>query len=1264
MASQTPSPDPSSPGSASPDPSSPGFTAAQGPLSRRHLLGIGSALAAGTLAAGAVGAFAGTARAGTAAPAAPVALSRARWIWYPEPAADRAAAAGQHRYFRRRFTVAEGDVTEAQFVVSGDETVDVWLNGQPLAGSSRSAGSWRRALYVDLRSAVRPGVNTLALACRGGGTTAGVIGRLRVRAGGKTIDLATDGSWSAGKDVAEGWEKAAADGAGWPTAQELGTYGVAPWFARVGAPDITAKSPLKVTGCTVEHRGEPLGVDAARPRFGWRLGSSAAARDWQHQSAYQIRVSASRKGGNVVWDSGRVVSGQQLGIAYGGPGLRSLTRYFWRVRVWDTQGRAGAWSAPRWFETGLLAAADEWRGAFVGQPAAPDLSGASWIWYPEGDPASGVPVGTRYFRRTFTLSGAPSAASLVVTGDDTADVWVNGSLVSTSPRVTDSWKSAALVDVTGRLTAGSNTIAIACTNTTQSPASVIAKLVVTGGPTLVTDAAWKAGQDEQQDWQQDGFDDGAWPAARAVAQYGGGQWGSQVGVVKPAPLLRKSFTVRGRVASARLLTTALGLHETRLNGVRVGADVLAPGWTDYAKRLQYKVFDVTDQVRQGTNVLAARLGNGWYSGSLGFAGSRHYGTQPWYSAQLVVTFTDGSTRTVATDGTWRTATGGIRADDLYNGETFDARLEVDGWDGTAFDDSAWAAVAVSGASTPVLVAQADNGVTVQEEFRPVAVTQPRAGVWIFDLGQNFAGWNRLALAGPAGTTVTVRHGEVLNPDGTLYTANLRAAQATDRFTLAGTQSTETYEPTFTVHGYRYVELTGLPDGFTPDQDTVTGRAVWTDTARPGTFTASDPLLEQLQHNIVWGERSNMLSIPTDCPQRDERLGWTGDIAAFCATSTFNLDTHTFLAKFADDLTDAQQSDGAFTDVAPAVIGGAGTAGWGDAGTIVPYTVWQRYGDVGVVDRHFAAMAKWVDYLRSTAGSDLIRDRTTYGDWLNVNDNTAQNIVCTAFFARSARLVAEMAAATGRTAQAASYGDLADRVAAAFTDRFVAADGTVSGNTQTGYVLALAFGLLPDALVQPAADKLAAKVAATDGHLSVGFLGVENLLPVLADHGHADTAYRILLQRGFPGWGYMIEKGATTIWERWDGIRADGSFNDPGMNSFNHYGLGSVGDFLYRYVGGLSPASPGYAALRIAPRTGGGLTSAGSTHETPYGTARSDWHVAKGTVTLRVTVPAGTHATVTVPTSRPRSVAAPDLAVPAGGATYFVPAGTYTFTAEG
>ncbi|MEU4247157.1 family 78 glycoside hydrolase catalytic domain [Amycolatopsis sp. NPDC026612] len=1186
--------------------------------------------------------------------APPVELAGAHWIWYPEGNARVAAPAGT-RYFRTTFTVPAGAVTDARLVLTGDDTADVWLNGTPLASSARTRDSWRTGLPVDLRPALVPGGNTLAVAVRNDGGPAGLLGRLRVTTAAGTTDLTTGNGWKSATTVPEGWEQPGFADTTWSAAADLGTYGTAPWGTRVSTPNFATASPLSVAAATVSNRVNPLGVDPAQPRFGWKLTSPAAQ---QRQSAYQLVVSA---GGHDLWDSGRVASAQQTDVAYGGPALASLTAYTWRVRVWDGQGRPSGWSPVQRFETALRAPATEWTGAFLGRATAgPDLAGASWIWYPEGDPLGGVPASTRFFRKNLDLAAAPAKATLVVTGDDTATVWVNGTRVSDSPRVADSWKTAGVVEVGSLLTAGANTIAVSTENTTQSPAGTIAKLTVQGGPTVLTDGTWKASQSGPEGWQQRAFDDSSWPAARALTAYGTGPWGANVAVSAPGPLLRKSFTVTKPVASARLLTTALGLQETHLNGAKVGAEVLAPGWTDYAKRVQYRVSDVTGQIRRGENVLGAMVGNGWYSGSVGIAGSQKYGTEPWYSAQLRLTFTDGTSSTIATDGSWQAGDGPIRADDLYQGETYDARLAAAGWDRPGFDDRGWSAPRVRTGTAPNLVPQVDNGVTVQQEFHPVSWTQPKPGVWVADLGQNFSGWNRLTVTGPAGTTVTMRHAEVLNADGTIYTTNLRAAQATDRFTLAGIGRAETYEPRFTVHGYRYVELTGLPSA--PTAATLTGRAMWTSGAQTGTFTTSNTMVNQLQHNILWGERSNMLSVPSDCPQRDERLGWTGDIGIFAGTSTFNLDVANFLGKFSDDLTDAQHADGSFTDVAPDVLGGSGTAGWGDAGVIVPYTLWQRYGDTGVITEHFDAMVRWVEYLRSTSGADLIRDHQTYGDWLNVNDETPHDLVSTAFVAWSSRLLSRMAAATGRTAEAAKYGTLADQVGAAFTNRFVAADGTIGANTQTGYVLALAFGLLPADRVQPAADKLAARVTAANGHLSVGFLGVENLLPVLAAHGHADVAYQVLLQPGFPGWGYMIGHGATTIWERWDGIKPDGSFNDPGMNSFNHYGLGSVGDFLYRSVGGLAPASPGYASLRIAPQPGGGLTSATSAYETPYGSAVSDWSVAGGKLKLRVTVPAGSSATVVVPTSRPAGVTAPPEAVPSVPGTYFVPAGSYVFTA--
>ncbi|AEV83627.1 rhamnosidase [Actinoplanes sp. SE50] len=1164
----------------------------------------------------------------TAAAEPAVTLDGAHWIWYPEgdPATSAPAAT---RYLRRAFTVAASDIATAQLVVTGDDTIDVWVNGVRLAGSPRAADSWKRAVRVDLAGSLHPGSNTVALAARNTGGPAGVLGRLHAG----SVDLVTDGSWRAATGVPENWADPAFSDVAWTTAKDLGAYGGGPWGAGVALPDPAAASPVSVTDLTVNRQADPVGVDT--PRFGWRL---AAGTGGQMQGRYQLTV-GSTAGAADVWDSGIVASTASRDIGYSGPALGANRTYFWRVRVWDAQGRPSAWSAGARFDTGIALTA-----AFVGAPPAGDLSGADWIWYPEGDPATSAPAATRYFRRTVTLA---TSTTLVVAGDDTADVWVDGTQISASPRVTDSWKTAATVTVP----AGTRTIAIAASNTTVGPAGVIAKL---GG--IVTDGSWRSATAAPGGWQQPGFDDSGWLAAKVLAAYGSGPWGGQVLVPAAAPYLRKGFAVTRPVARARLFATALGLHDTYLNGARVGTERLAPGWTDYTKRVQYRGYDVTAALRLGDNALAAQIGHGWYSGNIGFAGSRRYGTQPWYAAQLIIEYTDGTSATVQTDGSWRTAPGNILGDDLYAGETQDARLIRSGWNTAGFDDSDWVPVTVQNGARPTLVPQVDPGVTVQQELRPVAVTQPKPGVFIADLGQNFTGWDRLRVSGPAGTTVTLRHGEILNADGTLYTANLRAAQATDRFTLAGT-GTETFEPRFTVHGYRYVEITGFPG--TPDADSLTGLAAWTGGAATGMFTSSDSTLNQVQRAILWGARSNLLSIPTDCPQRDERLGWTGDIAAFVATSTFNFDTYGLLAKFATDLTDAQHSDGAFTDVAPDVLGGAGKAGWGDAGVIVPYTVWQRFGDLAPADRNFAAMARWVDYLRSTAGADLIRNQDTYGDWLNVDDGTGNDLTSTAFFGWSARLVSRMAAATGRTAQAATYGTLADQIAAAFTGRFVHADNTVGTGSETGYVLALAFGLVPGDRVQAVADRLAAKVASRNGHLSVGFMGVENLLPVLADHGHADVAYRILQQPDYPGWGYMIARGATTIWERWDGIRPDGSLQDPGMNSFNHYGLGSVGDWLYREVGGVAPAAPGYAQVLLAPKPGGSLTSASAELTTTFGRVRSAWSRSGSAVTLQVVVATGTTATVRVPGTAVTS--APAEAVPVGGTSYVVGAGSYTFT---
>jgi len=530
------------------------------------------------------------------------------------------------------------------------------------------------------------------------------------------------------------------------------------------------------------------------------------------------------------------------------------------------------------------------------------------------------------------------------------------------------------------------------------------------------------------------------------------------------------------------------------------------------------------------------------------------------------------------------------------------------------------------------------------ELRPVGIRRAASGEIIFDLGQNFTGWARLNVRGPTGTVVTLRFAEVLDKAGNLYTANLRRASQTDRYTLKGGGTPETYEPHFTFHGFRYVGVTGLPAA--ADSGTITGIAVSSDLEQTGAFETSDSLLNQLQRNIVWGQRSNFLDVPTDCPQRDERLGWTGDAQVFAPTAAFNMDVAGFFSKWLGDVAADQDPSGSLPWVIPDVLGAdsanaSGTAGWSDATVVVPWTMYVAYGDRGLLERQYPSMRAWVEFERRRAGSDLIwQPGWQFGDWLALHSDdpsypgatTNTDFIATAHFAHSADLVARAARALGNAADAARYEALFRDVKAAFNREFVSASGRVGENTQTAYALAIAFDLLPDSLVAPAAARLAADVRARGMHLTTGFLGTPQLLPVLSATGHLDVAYALLLQRSYPSWLYPITRGATTMWERWDGIRPDSSFEDPGMNSFNHYAFGAVGDWMYRTIGGivLDPRAPGGKKVRIAPRVGGGLTHARASLETLYGTVVSSWRLDGQQLVLDVTVPPNTSADIALP----------------------------------
>jgi alpha-L-rhamnosidase len=709
----------------------------------------------------------------------------------------------------------------------------------------------------------------------------------------------------------------------------------------------------------------------------------------------------------------------------------------------------------------------------------------------------------------------------------------------------------------------------------------------------------------------------------------------------PSSYLRKEIRMEKPVRRTRLYVTARGVYEIYVNGERVGEDVLAPGWTDYRERVQYQTYDVTPLLAEGQNALGAILGDGWYAGFVGFDPKRrgaHYSSQPQLLVQLEVEYEDGTTQSVSSDGSWKSSTGPILYSDFLVGESYDARQEIAGWSEPGFDDSDWYPVGIEAVGSIPLIAQPDEGVKVTGEVAAKAVTEPASGVYVFDMGQNMVGWVRLRVEGEAGTKVTLRHAEALNPDGTIYTTNLRFARATDRYTLKG-EGEEVYEPRFTFHGFRYVEVTGYPGE--PPLEAIIGRVAHSATPPAGAFECSSPMVNQLQSNIVWGQRGNFLSIPTDCPQRDERLGWMGDAQIFVRTASFNMDVSSFFEKWMVDVEDAQSPEGAFPDVAP-LFGDRseaflkkGSPAWGDAGIIVPWTIYKTYEDTRIVKRHYDAMTRWMEYLRE-ANPDLLRRNkmgNNYGDWLSPRgDYTPRDLLATAYWAYGAKLMAEMAEAIGRREDARGYEDLFERIRRAFNEAYVAPDGRIEGDTQTCYVLALHMNLLPEELRPAAAEQLVRAIEREEWHLSTGFVGVGYLCPVLTETGYADVAYRLLSNETYPSWGYTIKNGATTIWERWDGWTEENGFQSPNMNSFNHYSLGSVGEWLYRYVAGidLDPQTPGYGRIIIRPHPGGGLRHARGEYDSVRGKIVSTWSIEGDRFDLGITIPPNTTATVHVP----------------------------------
>jgi alpha-L-rhamnosidase len=899
---------------------------------------------------------------------------------------------------------------------------------------------------------------------------------------------------------------------------------------------VAAGLGLTPTQLRCEYLVNPPGIDEERPRLSWVVESGQRG---QRQTAYQILVASDegllRQDRGDLWDSGKAPSDQTTGIVYGGKTLASQQRCCWKVKVWDKDGKASAWSERATWALALLHAGD-WKAQYIS------------------------------FRDT-------------------------------------------------------------------TPVHRFAQPLF----------------------------------------------------LPPARQYRKEFAAGKAIRRATIYSTALGIYELHLNGERVGEAWFAPGWSDYHQRAYYNTYDVTALVKPGVNALGAWVADGWYSGYVGFGllttigteaiGRYTYGKTPALMVQLEIEYADGSRQRIVTDTAWKVSGAGpIQEADFLMGERYDARREMPGWSKPGFDDRQWEAAIraedngrvkakfyeyqnpapggqpkIEGRETdlgfkrpPKLEAFPGVPVRAIEEIKPIAVTSPANGIYIFNLGQNFAGVVRLKVKGPAGTEIRLRYGEMLHPDGRLMTENLRKARATDFYVLRGDPNGESYVPRFTFHGFQYVELTGYPGK--PDLDAITGIVLHSATPLASDFECSDLMVNRLFKNIVWTQRANFIDLPTDCPQRDERFGWTGDAQIYVSAATYNADVAAFYSKWLRELMESQRPSGAFPGYAPFPFQHGwdfGTA-WCDAGVICPWTIWQAYGDTRIIERCWEPMTRFIKWRQSESKGFLgVAHGNEWGDWLAVNEKTPLEYIDTAYFAYSTKLMAEMAQAIGKTREAAEYCELFGRIKSAFNQKYVKPDGALAVDTQTAYALALYMDLLPANLRAPAGARLAKKIRDNDTRMSTGFLGTRPLLPVLSATGQHDLAVRLLQSRKYPSWGYEIEQGATTIWERWNSFTKDKGFGgeqNAAMNSFAHYSFGAVCEWMVSQLAGIQTDGPGYQRIIIRPTPPSPDSNPDQKpidwvrahYDSIHGRISSAWQVQDGRFELEVTIPANTTATVYLP----------------------------------
>lgn len=735
---------------------------------------------------------------------------------------------------------------------------------------------------------------------------------------------------------------------------------------------------------------------------------------------------------------------------------------------------------------------------------------------------------------------------------------------------------------------------------------------------------------------------------------------------KPA-YMRKEFTASPAIVKARLYIATLGIFQLYINGKKVGSDFWGTGWTDYEKRVQANTYDVTDMINSGNNTIGLILGGGWYTGRMGWSlNSCEYGDNPKALVQLEIEYANGGRSVVVSDASWKWSRGPIVAADIYDGEDYDARLEQPGWNDTysnpgmrnlwglignvePFDDSSWKPVKTQRLiSTPLIQPRRSPPVVVKDTLYPISVKKVYPGAYIFDLGQNIVGWAKIKIPSVPGRKITIRFAEMLKQDGTMYTENYRTARSVDTYVCAS-YGYETYEPSLTFHGFRYVELSGLSEEIEPSADWVEGKVVYSDLKLIGSFVCSDPQINRLQSNIQWGQRCNFFSVPTDCPQRDERMGWLGDAQVFVPTAAFNMDVDAFFNKWTLDIRDATTENGAYPDIAPRKSVGwfgknRGNAAWADAGVICPWEIYLAYGDVKILRDNYPSMQKWIQYLQDTS-KDGMRIEGVYGDWLQPyavppsKSDSSKQLISQAYYVRSADLVSKTAKVLGKDADSKKYAEVAKKARERFCKEYLKDGGVVENDCQTSYLLALAFDILPEKDRPAAFKNLLRAIERADNHLRTGFVGTPLLNPVLTRFGRPDVAFDLLFKQTYPSWLYPINQGATTMWERWNSYSLKDGFGDVNMNSFNHYAYGAIGQWLYKDVAGLwhDEAAPGYKNIIFAPNITPKMSFASATNNTPYGVASSSWKQTDGVIEWNVVIPPNATGTIVFPTKNADSI---------------------------